>query len=565
MEKRSRIGVEEKGEAGVAGDLEEIKRGGGQANAATVHRSVEWSRDVTTKDPPLDLNLTTEQEVTTLKWLNEPGNDLLSGMDPKMETSRLIGWPKGHQDPELSSMDPKQREGILTPLLPKDPITGDLMLDESWTSRIISSPQRSNTAPTEVAKFGDKGSPTRNDDHYRRTHHASGTSKNLTLSSLTKRNTLVPLSIPYTTPASEFLYGTSVVRAALRSGRRKMYKLYVYEGDNREVIDRDLSLRKLARAAGADAIGVSGEWIRLMDKMSKGRPHNGYILEASPLPNLPATGLERITSPSFNFSVTLGHQSREEQAVNGTDNLIPYNNGSKNRFPFVLLLDGILDPGNLGAVLRTSFFLGVDAIAISARNSAPLTPTVLKASAGASEHIPLFSLSSPHNFLSGSSSAGWKIYAAVASSSSTSSPKEQSPIASSRSPKTTTSNTSSTSTNRPPITPYVLLSSLDAPLRHHPCILMLGSEGEGLSPRLRRKADVEVGIECGRSQNGGVDSLNVSVAAALLCQGFLSDVRPIGRAGLMGKKKKKKEQEQIIGEAEQEGETVEEVQGDKLF
>lgn len=83
-----------------------------------------------------------------------------------------------------------------------------------------------------------------------------------------------PLSIPYTTPASEFLYGTSVILAALRSGRRKMYKLYVYDGDNREAAARDASVQKLAGAAGVPVKPVKGDWLRLMDKMSTGRPHN---------------------------------------------------------------------------------------------------------------------------------------------------------------------------------------------------------------------------------------------------------------------------------------------------
>lgn len=82
------------------------------------------------------------------------------------------------------------------------------------------------------------------------------------------------LAIPYTTPASEFLYGTSVVSAALKSRRRKLYKLYIYSGENREAHDQDLSLRKMALAAGVQVTQVQGDGLRLMDKMSTGRPHN---------------------------------------------------------------------------------------------------------------------------------------------------------------------------------------------------------------------------------------------------------------------------------------------------
>lgn len=83
-----------------------------------------------------------------------------------------------------------------------------------------------------------------------------------------------PQGIPYTTPASEFLYGTSVIIAALKSSRRKFYKLYIYSGENREAGTRDAAVGKLGLAAGVEVINVEGEWLRLMDKMSNGRPHN---------------------------------------------------------------------------------------------------------------------------------------------------------------------------------------------------------------------------------------------------------------------------------------------------
>ena len=50
---------------------------------------------------------------------------------------------------------------------------------------------------------------------------------------------------------------------------------------------------------------------------------------------------------------------------------------------------------------------------------------------------------------------------------------------------------------------------------------MLGGEGEGLRPNLRKRADFVVGIEGHRLGKGGVDSLNVSVAAGVLCEAFL--------------------------------------------
>ena len=58
-------------------------------------------------------------------------------------------------------------------------------------------------------------------------------------------------------------------------------------------------------------------------------------------------------------------------------------------------------------------------------------------------------------------------------------------------------------------------------MRDHPCLLILGGEGEGLRWNIQSKADLKVGIEGMRAGHVGVDSLNVSVAAGLLCEAFL--------------------------------------------
>ena len=83
-----------------------------------------------------------------------------------------------------------------------------------------------------------------------------------------------PLTVPYTTPASEFLYGTSVVNAALRYSHRIFYKLYIYSAPERVITFQDNSMRKLAVSKGVEVVQVKGEWLRMLDKMSMGRPHN---------------------------------------------------------------------------------------------------------------------------------------------------------------------------------------------------------------------------------------------------------------------------------------------------
>jgi 21S rRNA (GM2251-2'-O)-methyltransferase len=192
------------------------------------------------------------------------------------------------------------------------------------------------------------------------------------------------------------------------------------------------------------------------------------------------------------FEVSLDYQSREEAVINGTSSFIKIPRNHHGRKPLILLLDSIVDPGNLGGIIRTACFLGVTAIAISTRNSASFTPVVLKASAGASEDVTLFMVNKPAGFVVDSKAAGWKVFAAVAPA------KQQDPAM-----------PASLSTD-----------DLKDPLSQDPCVLMLGGEGEGLRWNLRSKADADLYIE-GSWNSRKVDSLNVSVAAGILCNSFL--------------------------------------------
>ncbi|KAG8158532.1 hypothetical protein KVR01_011654 [Diaporthe batatas] len=302
-----------------------------------------------------------------------------------------------------------------------------------------------------------------------------------------------PVSVPYTTAASQFLYGTSTVEAALRAGSRKMYKLYIYKGKGRGVraLEKDRVLADLAKSRGVRFEYLEEESLPMLNKMSDSRPHNGHVLEASPLPQLPATALEEFSEDKSRpgFQVAVGHQSSEEAQINGTSGFVRTGPGSRK--PLVLVVDQVLDPGNLGAILRTASFMGVTAVAVSKKGSAPVTPVVLKASAGAAEALTMLSVESVEDFLQGSKKNGWKVFAACP-------PKPDS--------------------NRPQID-SIDLEKQD-PLLKDPCILLVGSEGEGLSRAVRRAANVEISIP-NLSGSDVVDSLNVSVATGLLCSAFL--------------------------------------------
>ncbi|KAG9203790.1 hypothetical protein G6514_002407 [Epicoccum nigrum] len=316
-----------------------------------------------------------------------------------------------------------------------------------------------------------------------------------------------PESLPYTTAASEFIYGYSSVLAAIRANRRQFYKLYV----NSRGLNRDILL---ARAKANDLRQITREvgdsYDRAFDKASSGRPHNGFILEASPLPVPPITELAPVTRSEGVFNVTLGTQTREELAVNGSRTKYPYK-ASAARYPLILYLDGILDEGNLGAIARSAYVLGVDAIITPTRQSAPWSHIALKASAGAAEAIPIFKTTEPAELIGRASRNGWRCYAADAVPAAKKHKKQGGEEGDATSDVV-----------------YSLARKEEevlqdhSPVSEHPTLLMMGAEGAGLKASLLNAAHYKVGIRHGRDVDEvGVDSLNVSVAAALLCHDML--------------------------------------------
>jgi hypothetical protein len=92
-----------------------------------------------------------------------------------------------------------------------------------------------------------------------------------------------PVSVPFTTAASEFLYGYSAVYAALKANKRKLYKLYVHKRSKLRGREPDLSgqtstLQMLAEQLQVEVVTVDDKWLPVLDKMSDNRPHNvGFL------------------------------------------------------------------------------------------------------------------------------------------------------------------------------------------------------------------------------------------------------------------------------------------------
>ncbi|EXJ94803.1 hypothetical protein A1O1_03201 [Capronia coronata CBS 617.96] len=333
----------------------------------------------------------------------------------------------------------------------------------------------------------------------------------------------VPTSLPYTTAGSEFIYGTFSVLSALKAGRRKLYKLYRLRPpaygkgldkptrartradqseelwDDTEAQEDVYNLAKRTRVEVKDVWGP--DWHRILSKAATGRPHNGLVLEASPLPKLPVTSLSPVDRSSDEITAAVGWASQEDQEVNRTFDIrgkiatIPSVRPS-HRYPFMLLLDCITDTGNFGAIVRSAWFLGVDAILILEHGTAPIASNSLKASAGALEYMPILHVKNERAFVKSSRENGWKFFAADA-------PSDELPL---RRRYTKRNNTR--------------MLGFEGALLSHPCVLVLGNEGTGIRDFMKSLVDGMVGIPNARPHAGDIDSLNVSVAAALMTQRF---------------------------------------------
>src|ERR1700734_3484295 len=147
----------------------------------------------------------------------------------------------------------------------------------------------------------------------------------------------------------EVLYGLHPVEEAIRAGGRQLDHVSVARERRDERLGR---LVELCRAGGGrGSLGARGQLTRL----ARTDAHQGVLAVV-----------------------------RERKFLGIEDLLAPKVEGQHR---FFLALDGVEDPHNLGALLRTADGAGVDGVILPERRSAPVTATVAKTSAGASEHV----------------------------------------------------------------------------------------------------------------------------------------------------------------------------------
>lgn len=207
--------------------------------------------------------------------------------------------------------------------------------------------------------------------------------------------------------------------------------------------------------------------------------------------------------------------------INGNGSWQPFKSQGW-RSPLVLLIDDVTNPGNLGAIIRSAYFLGVDAIALSTRTCAPLNADTVKASAGSMEAIPIFKIEDVGDFLEKSMAdqgRPWDIYAATT-------PRQDGRPEDSRHQYQQgallfTSRNGQVSKRSMAVDTG---SVFDSPLGvDRPVILAIGGEQKGLDYRIIRRAMAFVQIlPTERIVDVGVDSLNVGAASAILCAEFMT-------------------------------------------
>jgi 23S rRNA (guanosine2251-2'-O)-methyltransferase len=138
----------------------------------------------------------------------------------------------------------------------------------------------------------------------------------------------------------------------------------------------------------------------------------------------------------------------------------------------LVFLDGVEDPHNLGAIIRTAHAAGADAIVIPERRAAGLTETVAKAAAGALEHLPIVRVGNLNRALDDIKERGFWIYGVDASGT----------------------------------------QDYDQVEYAVPAALVLGGEGKGMHEMVRKRCHTVVRIPIA----GKISSLNVSVAAGIV-------------------------------------------------
>ena len=227
--------------------------------------------------------------------------------------------------------------------------------------------------------------------------------------------------------------GRNAVRELLM-GERDIDKIFVQRGE------REGSITQILGIAAEKKIPIIEVEKSKLDNMTAGGRHQGVVALAA----------------EHNYSTV--------------DEIFEYAK-EKGEKPFIIMLDGVEDPHNLGAIIRSAECCGAHGIIIPKRRAVGLTPTVSKAAAGATEYMKVARVTNLAQTIEELKEKGMWIYAADMGGE----------------------------------------EYYKADLTGNVCVVM-GSEGFGISRLVREKCDFTLSIKlCGR-----VNSMNVSCAAAII-------------------------------------------------
>ena len=228
---------------------------------------------------------------------------------------------------------------------------------------------------------------------------------------------------------SQLIYGRNTVTSSLKKGN--VLKVYLKDDFS------DKKILEEIKKSGLKPIIINA---KELDKMVKSDKHQGIVAQ---IKDFSYRGLEEV----INYS-------------------------KKQEKPLILILDGIEDPHNFGAIIRSADAFSVDAIIIKDRNQVDVTPVVSKVSTGAIDHVRICKVSNLNNAIKTLKSNGYWIYAADGSGTSDYSKEKY----------------------------------------DRPTVLVVGSEGFGISKLVLENSDFIISIP----MTGHVNSLNVSVATGIL-------------------------------------------------
>ncbi len=239
--------------------------------------------------------------------------------------------------------------------------------------------------------------------------------------------------MPIVEKAENLVCGINAVDELLSRQGRRIQTLYCLDKPGRRI-------KELVERARRDGVTIKQVPVAALDRLAEGVRHQGVAVAVAPFIFTPLAELLRSLKSTSGGSI-------------------------------LVALDGVTDPRNLGAIIRTAAAAGVAGLLLPERRSAAITATVAKTAAGALENLPISRIVNLADALRRCQEAGFWIYGAAADGGQD-------------------------------------LYSIEWP----DCVvLVLGSEDRGMRPIVTKTCDFQVTIPLARSS----ESLNVGIAAAV--------------------------------------------------